>query len=315
MNKARVDLNLLSVFEAVWRLQNVSAAAEELGLSQPAASNAMRRLRDHFADRLFVRTAKGMQPTPLALDLGPLVSTALGQIELGLHRRRDFDARGADRNFTVIMTDVGEIVFLPRLLQHLKENAPKISIRTVQLSAEATRHALESGAVDLAIGYMPDLKTGVYQQQLFTTEYVCIVRKNHPTIRGRLTAKRFLEATHAVAEAAGTGHYVVEAQLARLGVQRRIGLRIPNFLALPAIVASSDMIATVPEPLAAASQPMLNIRVVPHPVAFPKLSIRQFWHERYNDDPANKWLRQTCTSLFRTASHPVRFGRSLSSSA
>ncbi len=207
------------------------------------------------------------------------------------------------------MTDVGEIVFLPRLLRHLKENAPNISLRTVQLSVEATRQALESGAVDLAIGYMPDLKIGVYQQQLFTTEYVCIVRQDHPTIRGRLTAKRFLDATHAVAEAAGTGHYIVAAQLARLGVQRRIGLRIPNFLALPTIVASSDMIATVPEPLAAASLPALRLRVMPHPIAFPKLSIRQFWHERYNDDPANRWLRQTCTSLFQTASHPG--GRSM----
>ena len=309
MNIDRIDLNLLAVFETVWRLQNVSAAAAELGLSQPAASNAMRRLRDRFADRLFVRTAKGMQPTPLAQELGPVVSAALAQIHAGLHRRRAFDASVAERTFTMIMTDVGEIVFLPRLLQYLTANAPRVSIRTVQLSAEATRHALESGTVDLAIGYMPDLKTGVYQQQLFATEYVCIVRKDHPTIRGRLTRKRFLEATHAVAEAAGTGHYVVTEQLARLGVQRRIGLRIPNFLALPTIVASSDMIATVPEPLAAASLPALKLRVLPHPMAFPKLSIRQFWHERYHDDPANRWLRQSCTSLFQTATQPVRFAR------
>lgn len=309
MNNDRADLNLLAVFEAVWRLRNVSIAAEELGLSQPAVSNAIRRLRDRFGDRLFVRTAEGMQPTPLAQEFGPVLSTALAQIQAGLHRRRHFDARAEDRTFTVIMTDIGEIVFLPALLQHLKANAPRISIRTVQLSADATQHALESGAVDLAIGYMPDLKTGVYQQQLFTTEYVCIVRKDHPAIRGRLTRKQFLDATHAVAEAAGTGHYVVEERLARLGVQRRIGLRIPNFLALPTIIASSDMIATVPEPLAAASLPALDIKIMPHPIAFPKLSIRQFWHERYHDDPANRWLRQTCTSLFQTASHPIRFGR------
>lgn len=313
MNKDRVDLNLLAVFAAVWRLQNVSAAAGELGLSQPATSNAIRRLRDRFGDRLFVRTANGMQPTPLAQELGPVLGAALAQIQAGLHRRREFDARVEDRNFTVIMSDVGEIVFLPSLLQHLKANAPRISIRTVQLSADATKRALESGAIDLAIGYMPDLKTGVYQQQLFTTEYVCIVRKDHPTIRGRLTRKQFLDATHAVAEAAGTGHYVVEERLARLGVRRRIGLRIPNFLALPSIIAASDMIATVPEPLAAASRPALDIKIMPHPIAFPKLSIRQFWHERNHDDPANKWLRQTCTSLFQTAAHPIRFGASATS--
>jgi DNA-binding transcriptional LysR family regulator len=177
----------------------------------------------------------------------------------------------------------------------------------VQLSADATQRALESGAVDLAIGFVPDLKAGVYQQQLFTTEYVCIVRKNHPIIQGRLTRKQFLDATHVVAEATGTGHYVVEKRMAELGVQRRIGLRVPNFLALPTIVASSDMIATVPEPLAAAFLAALDITTVAHPIPFPKLAIKQFWHERYHDDPANRWLRQTCTALFQTASHPVRF--------
>ena len=307
MNIGRLDLNLLTVFDAVWRLNSVSDAAEEIGLSQPAASNAIRRLRAHFGDRLFVRTAEGMRPTPLADELGPLVSTALAQIQSGLRRRRTFDARAETRTYTIIMTDVGNIVFMPPLLRHLRANAPGLSIRTVQLSADATQRALESGAVDLAIGFMPDLKAGVYQQQLFMTEYVCIVRNAHPVIRGRISRKQFLDASHAVAEAAGTGHYVVEEQLARLGVQRRIGLRTPSFLALPTIVAASDMIATVPEPLAAASLPALDIRIMPHPMPFPRLSIKQFWHERYHDDPANRWLRQACTSLFQTAARPVRF--------
>lgn len=307
MNIDRLDLNLLAVFDAVWRLKSVSQAAEELGLSQPATSNAVRRLREHFSDRLFVRTADGMQPTPLAQELGPLLSTALAQIQSSLQRRREFNARDETRTYTIIMTDVGDIVFLPPLLGYLKANAPGISLRTVQLSADATQRALESGAVDLAIGFMPDLKSGVYQQQLFTTEYVCIVRRSHPAIRGRLTRKQFLDATHAVAEAAGTGHYVVEEQLARLGVRRRIGLRVPSFLALPPIVAASDMIATVPEPLAAASLPAMAIEIMPHPMAFPKLSIKQFWHERYHDDPANRWIRQACSTLFQTAAQPVRF--------
>lgn len=307
MNIDRIDLNLLSVFDAVWRLNSVSGAADELGLSQPAASNAIRRLRAQLNDRLFVRTAEGMQPTPLAQELGPLLSTALAQIHSGVQRRRVFDARAEDRTFTIIMTDIGNIVFLPAILRYLKANAPRVSIRTVQLAADATQRALESGAVDLAIGFMPDLKTGVYQQQLLTTDYVCIARKDHPVIRGGpLTRRQFLDATHAVAEAAGTGHYVVEEQLARLGVRRRIGLRIPSFLALPTIVAASDMVATVPEPLAAAALPALAIKILPHPMPFPRLSIKQFWHERYHDDPANRWLRQTCTALFQPRARPAR---------
>ncbi len=302
VNITDLDLNLLAVFDAVWRLKNVSQAAAAVGLSQPAASNAIRRLRGHFGDRLFVRTADGMLPTPLAEQLGPVVSGALAQIQQGLQDRRAFNPQEESRTYTLIMTDIGEIVFLPPLLQHLREEAPGISIRTVQLSAADAPRALQSGAVDLAIGFMPDLKTGVYQQQLFATEYVCIVRRDHPTIADRITRQQFLASTHAVAEAAGTGHYVVEQQLERLGVRRRIGLRVPHFLALPTIVASSDMVATVPEPLASAFLEAVQIKILPHPIRFPELAIKQFWHERYHDDPANRWLRQSCSSLFQTGS-------------
>lgn len=301
MNDIRLDLNLLVVFDAVWRLKSVSRAAEAIGLSQPAVSNALRRLREHFRDRLFVRTPDGMLPTPIAAEVGPALAAALAQIETSLRGRRDFDPADADRSFTIIMTDIGEIVFLPRLLERCKREAPGISIRTVQLSAEKTPHALEAGEVDLAIGFMPDLKAGVYQQRLFDTDYVCIARKDHPTVGETLSRRQFLGATHAVAEAAGTGHYVVERQLERLGLHRHIGLRVPQFLALPMIIAATDMLATVPEPLGAAFRDAVNIRLVPHPIPFPRLAIKQFWHERYHDDPASRWLRQTCLSLFQHA--------------
>jgi DNA-binding transcriptional LysR family regulator len=298
MNVPDLDLNLLAVFDAVWRRKSVSRAAEDVGLSQPAVSNALRRLRMRFGDRLFVRTGNVMAPTPLAEELGAVIPDALAQIRIGLHRRKAFDPRMETRTYTVIMTDIGQIVFLPRLLRHVREGAPGISIRTVQLSAEHTPRALESGEVDLAIGFMPDLKSGVYQQLLFTTTYVCIVRKGHPSIRQRMRRAQFLGATHAVAEAVGTGHYVIERQLQRLGVARSIGLRVPNFLALPTIVASTDMIATVPEPLAAAFR-SIDIRAIRHPIPLPPLPIKQFWHERYHEDPANRWLRQSCTRLFQ----------------
>lgn len=304
MNISRLDLNLLLVFDALWRRHSVSRAAEEVGLSQPAVSNALKRLRAQLDDQLFVRTGKEMAPTPLAEELGAVIPAALAQIRAGLQRRRVFDPRSETTTYTLIMTDIGEIVFLPRLLRHLKDEAPGISLRTVQLPADETPRALETGEVNLAIGFMPDLENGVYQQQLFTTTYVCIVREDHPLIRGRMTRVQFLAATHAVAEAVGTGHYVIERQLEQLGEARRIGLRVPNFLALPSIIASTDMIATVPEPLAAAFQ-SIAIRIIRHPIPFPPLPIKQFWHERYHDDPANRWLRQTCTSLFQT---PLRSG-------
>lgn len=301
MNISSIDLNLLVAFDAVWRLKSVSRAADAVGLSQPALSNALRRLRHQFHDPLFIRTAHGMLPTPAAQELGQCVSAALSQIDAGLRRRRAFDPKSDERTFAIIMTDIGEIVFLPKLLERCRREAPGISIRTIQLSADATSTALEAGEVDLAIGFMPDLRSNVYQQRLFTTEYVCIARKDHPAIRDRMNRRVFSQALHAVAEATGTGHYVVEQKLDRLGLRRRIGLRVPHFLALPVIVSVTDMVATVPEPLAQAFIQAVNIKLLPHPIQFPKLAIKQFWHERYHLDPANRWLRQTVTALFQDA--------------
>src|SRR5579863_9297953 len=143
MNISDLDLNLLIVFDAVWRRKSVSQAAGELGLSQPAVSNALRRLRAQFGDQLFVRAGKEMAPTPLADELGATIPAALAQIRAGIRRRRAFDPATEVRTYTLIMTDIGEIVFLPRLLQYLKERAPGVSIRTVQLSADDTPRALQ----------------------------------------------------------------------------------------------------------------------------------------------------------------------------
>jgi len=291
-----VDLRELAVLDAVWRLKSVSSAAKDLGLSQPAVSNALGRLRRHFSDRLFVRTIDGMKPTPLADELMAELGGALVQIDNLLKRRHEFDPAQATRVFNIIMTDIGEIVFLPPLLRFLELNAPGITIRTKRLSLEGTSRALESGVVDLVVSYLPDLQVGVHQQRLFTTNYVCIVRRDHPTIGERLTKQQFLNASHAVTDAEGSGHYVVEKQLARVGVQS-IGLRTTSFLALPAIVASSNMIATVPRPLVDASS--AHIRVLDLPFPFPGLEIKQIWHERFDNDPSNRWLRNCCAGLFQ----------------
>lgn len=301
MNTPRVDLNLLLVFDAVLRHRSVSRAAEAVGLSQPAVSNGLRRLREHFHDRLFVRTAEGMVPTPAAEALGSTVTAALAQLGAGLARRAAFDPRAERRTFTLIVTDIGEIVFLPRLLEMAKREAPGIAFRTVHLPAPATRRALETGEADLAVGYVPDLETGVFQQRLFSTEYVCMARADHPTIGERVTRAEFMAATHAIADAEGTGHYVVAQALARLRPPPRIGLRVPQFLALPLIVGASDMVATVPLPLAFALRRAANVKLLAHPLKLPRIEIRQFWHERFHDDPANRWLRQAIVRLFKDA--------------
>jgi DNA-binding transcriptional LysR family regulator len=301
MNNRPIDLNLLLVFDAVNRHRNVSRAAESIGLSQPAVSNALRRLRAHLKDRLFVRTAAGMMPTAAAEELGGSVSAALSQITNGLVRR-GFDPATESRTFTLLMTDIGNTVFLPKLLDVVNREAPAVAIRTVHLPAPETRHALESGTVDLATAFVPELRSGVMQQRLFVTDYVCIVRRDHPTIRHRMSRAQFLGATHIIAEAAGTGHSVVASALARLRPSPRIGLRVPQFLALPVLVGQSDMIATVPLPLAREFEKAANIKILPVPLKLPRVDIKLLWHERYHDDPANRWLRGTMSRLFKDAS-------------
>lgn len=293
MNVAGLDLNLLAAFDAVWRHRTVSRAASALGVPQPTLSNALRRLRAMFDDALFVRGAGGVVPTPFAEQLAPHVAAGLAAFTRGLQLKRGFDPATARRQFTLVMTDIAEAVILPRLLEACRTAAPGISFRTLQLPAEAIVPALRAGEADLAIGFMPWLRSGAMQQHLFTSDYVCLAGARHPTIRTRITRAAFLSARHALAEAQGTGHQVVEKTLRRLGLEAQIGARVPHFLALPLIVAASDMLATVPGPLGKLMRGVADIRLYAHPLPLPRIPVRQFWHERFDDDPGNRWLRAT----------------------
>jgi len=299
MNLAELDLNLLRVFDAVHTHRNVSAAAEALGLSQPAVSNALKRLRAEFGDELFTRGPRGMEPTPLADRTAATVAQALALLREGLEPGQAFDAATARRTFTLIMSDVGEIVFLPDLLQFLQSAAPGVRIEVVTLSVKEARLAMESGAVDLAIGFIPDLKAGFYQQRVFEQKYVCMVRHDHPTIGETLSMKGFIAARHAVVNAQGTGHGIVEAMFERAGLSPEVLLRLPHFLAAPMVVAATDLVVTVPQKLGEVFARVLPVRLLPHPLRIPEFKVNQYWHRRYHKDPANQWLRGHFARLFR----------------
>jgi DNA-binding transcriptional LysR family regulator len=299
-----IPLELLPIFAAVYRQRSVSLAAIELGVSQPMASNALRKLRTVFNDTLFTRTGVGMLPTPLADELARATHSAMAALDACVINARQFDPATAERTFTIAMTDIGEVVFLPALTEHLRRHAPHVNVRTLHLNTAQTREALQTGRADLAIGYIPELSTGTFQQRLFDVRYVCMVRTGHPQIKQNISRKQFLAALHVLAVAEGTGHHVVEEQLLKLGLADRIAVRLPSFLALPFIVARSDMVCTVPLPLAQAFDQLVAgsntppVRVLDHPIDLPKLTIRQFWHERYHRDPINRWLREAVFGLF-----------------
>ncbi|RYF63116.1 MAG: LysR family transcriptional regulator, partial [Comamonadaceae bacterium] len=228
---SKLDIEWLRVFDEVYASASVSRAAERLGLAQAAASTALNKLRAHFDDRLFERTALGMQPTPYAQKIWPALHDALTQLDHARASRERFQPERAERRFRICLTDISEVVLLPRLLNHVRRVAPGVQIET-EIVSHASARRLEDGEVDLAVGFMPQLEAGFYGQTLFRQDFVCLVAKGHPRIgsRQKLTRKAFAAEAHAVISSSGTGHAIVDKTIARHGVERRVVVRLSSFL-------------------------------------------------------------------------------------
>ena len=296
---ASLDLNLLVVFDAILKDRNVTLAARRVGLSQPAMSSALARLRRTFNDPLFVRTGHGMLPTPYAQLLAPPIQRACELVASSFAIGNEFDPAASSRTFLFYMTDIGEGVFLPKLLQALEQRAPRARVKVLRIPEHGEQEAMAAGDVDIAVGLFPDLKAGFFQQRLYRDEFVCLVRANHPRAKGTISARQFAEMRHAVVTSAGTGHEAaVERAFAKHRYERRIALTIPHFMAVPVIVSQTDYIVTVPRRLALAFAAFPGIRIVEPPIAIDPFEIKQHWHERYHHDPANKWIRGLIAELF-----------------
>ena len=291
MDLRDIDLNLLVVFNQLLVERRVSKVAEKLGLSQPAVSNALARLRKLLGDELFLRTPSGMQPTPFADELAEPVAYALGMIHGALNQRSSFDAATSRRSFSIGMTDIGEIYFLPSLMVELARVAPSVAVSTVRNAAVNLRDEMEAGHVDLALGLLPQLKGGFFQRRLFRQRYVCMFRKGHRLDKRKISLTEFSAADHVVVVSAGTGHGKVDELLERNGVQRRVRLTVPHFVAVGHILRATDMVATVPEAFALQMTAAFDLVSVAHPAGLPDIAINMFWHAKFHKDPANQWLR------------------------
>jgi len=298
VNIADLDLNLLRAFDAIGTEGNVTAAGECIGLSQPAMSNALARLRQLFGDPLFVRTPRGMRPTPFAQQLAQPVRDALRLIQGALAQRAGFDPERSQNTFRFHMSDIGEMVFLPELLARIKRDAPGVKIEVVRIPIKEVHAALEAGELDLAVGFLPGLVRGMRQRALFREHYVCMLRADHPLIGDRIGAKQFREAAHVLVSYAGTGHQLIEETFIDAGLGGRIAVRVPHFLVVPMILARTDLVVTVPSRVAALFAQTGNFKVLKLPLAMPGFEVRLHWHERYQQDPANSWLRQMMTELY-----------------
>ena len=286
-----IDLNLLVIFNQLLAERKVSKVAENLGLGQPAVSNALARLRKLFGDELFLRTSTGMQPTPFADQLAESIGYALGMIHGAVNAKTSFDPASSKRSFSIGMTDIGEIYFLPLLMEKIQKVAPSVSISTVRNTAINLKDAMEAGHIDLAIGLLPQLKAGFFQRRLFMQQYVCMFRKGHPLDKRKILPSDFFAADHVAIVSAGTGHGKVDEILDSSSPQRKVKLTVPHFVAVGHILQSTDLVATVPERLAERMAKPFNLKYVDHPVKLPQIAINLFWHAKYHKDPANQWLR------------------------
>lgn len=295
-----LEIRLLSVFDEIYKTRSVTRAADNLGLGQPAVSIALGKLREHFNDPLFVRTSTGMEPTPLGEELVQPIRGAIDALANALRYRTAFDPATAQRSFRICMTDISQLVLLPRLWAELRATAPGVRIEIAHLTAE-TAKMLEAGEADLALGFMPQLEAGFYQQSLFRQHYVCMVSADHPRIRDSLSLAQFEAEEHAVVSSSGTGHLIVDREIARQNIARRVALRVPNFLGVAFVVEHTDLLVTIPTRLGEVLAGRGHFRTFPVPFELPDYAVKQHWHERYHHDPGNRWLRRLISGLLSTA--------------
>ena len=293
---ALLDVNLLQLFELIYSSRSVTRAAEHLGLAQPTVSIWLAKLRKQLNDPLFVRTPSGMLPTPEADALIGTVRQALESLRYLAQREARFDPATSDRRFRICMTDASHITLLPQLLAHVRSTAPGVRLGAERIDNQ-TAQRLESGEADLALGLIPELGAGFYQQSLFTQDWVCLANARHPRIGETLSADMYQEEGH-INVVSGTGHHLLDASLERHHLEHRVVLELPGFLGLTAIVSTTDLLVTLPRQIGETLAKLGGLNVFSCPIPIPTFTVKQHWHTRYHNDPGNRWLRGLCAGLF-----------------
>ncbi len=294
------DLNLLPVLVAIHEHGSVSAAAQHLGMSQPSVSTALAKLRHKYGDPLFHRAGHGMKATPRMRALIQPLREALANMDGTFSSEASFRPETTQRTFTFAMSDLGEMVFMPKILKRLRQLAPRAQVRSVAESAARIGRGLETGEIDVAVGYFPDLREKSFlEKHLFYHHFVCLLRANHPVTASTLSMAQFLGLEHAVVYGAGRTNEVFERHLRAKKIHRRVVLETPHFLSIPSIISRSDLVVTVPHAVGTFVKNVhMNIRVAQPPMRIPKIDLKLHWHRNFQRDPKNKWLRELVASLF-----------------
>jgi DNA-binding transcriptional LysR family regulator len=298
---SELDLNLLKLFVALVDAGSVTAAAERLQLAQSTVSHSLARLREVCNDPLFVRSTGGLQPTPRALALREPIGRALQIVQEALDQQPGFDPTTSTRSFNLLMTDAGEIAFLPRLMQRLREVAPGIRVVIHELARQRYKQALEDGTVDLALGRLPAGQTDLLQQVLQKEDFGGFACRGH-SILNNPTLEAFLAADHLTVGKPAVAELHVRRALGAMATKRRIALELPHYIPAAFVLATTDLIAVLPRTLCHFFESQMNLARFALPFDVKPLVMRQFWHARSTQDPGCRWLRSQVATLFRSDS-------------
>jgi DNA-binding transcriptional LysR family regulator len=298
MDLRRLDLNLLVILDALYDEGTITRVAERLQLSQPTVSGALGKLRTLLNDELFIRSHGTMQPTERAMQLRTPVQKVLQMVRLEILEQAGFDPMSLTDTITISTSDIGELEFLPGLLERLSSLAPEASIRTVLRDPRALAEAMEQGEIDLAIGYFPDLQAAVFKQQvLFSHGAVCLVRRDHPLYAHGITFAQYRAARHLVVIQESRLQDVIDQALSEHGIVRNIALTISHFVNVPPLIARSDLVATLPRPVAARSSQFYPLTLLEAPFPIASMEIKQVWHRRFHNSPKLIWLRHLIAEM------------------
>lgn len=303
MNLQTIDLNLLLVFEALMDERNVTRAARRVGLSQPAMSNALTRLRRTFDDPLFVRTTGGMVPTPAAQSLIGPIASALASLRAAFEENREFNPAESERIFHLLANDYVEIVLLSPLLAALSSRSNSIGLRFHRPRSlfEPPSSSTLTDSIDLAIGFYPDvlaLDSSIRSELLWEEKNVCIASDNNTYIRKKISLRQYTEAGHVAVFYKDQGQGLIDTLLAQKGYTRKSVLQVPHFASVPFAVTGTQLIATIPERLARSFSKQLKLQVLPVPLKLPSFRLTMLWHQRFQNDPAHQWLRRLILENF-----------------
>ena len=316
LNFRTLDLNLLRVFDEVMAERNLTRAAEKLAITQPAVSNALRRLREVLGDELVTRRGHGVEPTPRALALWPAVRHALAQLQETLSPGR-FDPASAQTTFVLAMADATGATLIPPLIEIVEREAPGVSLRVVPLTTRDPRRLLDEESADMAVGYFPavlaDLTARAQSDnvvahestRLYDSQYVCVMRADHPLAAVPMTLDLYCAARHLLVSFSGKPFGFIDGALAALGRERRIVLTVNQFFTAGRVVATTDLLTVLPRHFVGVARVRDELVWRPLPMTLPPVHVDALWHRRRNHDPAHRWLREAIARAARNTPAPI----------